>query len=109
LKSGDLNTKFFHNYASYRWNNKHVWEIKSDIGEVYKGQENIKVMALNHFKKKYNLQNGISTTDQVKVVSLYHCMVDTTEAENLYKPVEKEEINKVLKKFKVDKSPGPNG
>jgi hypothetical protein len=30
IKSGDKNTKFFHHYASYRWNKKHIWEVKDD-------------------------------------------------------------------------------
>jgi hypothetical protein len=36
-------------------------------------------------------------------------MVTEIEAENLFRPVVLEEIRKVLKSFKVDKSPGPDG
>jgi hypothetical protein len=36
-------------------------------------------------------------------------MMDDTEAEALFKPVDKEELKKVLNFFKVDKSPGPDG
>jgi hypothetical protein len=36
-------------------------------------------------------------------------MMNDLEVEALYKPVEKEELQKVLSKFKVDKSLGPDG
>jgi len=36
-------------------------------------------------------------------------MLNVIEAEDLYKLVEKEELKKVLSKFKVDKSSGPDG
>jgi hypothetical protein len=49
IKSHDLNTKFFHNYVSYRRNSKHVWEINEEEGQVYRGHENVKLVALNHF------------------------------------------------------------
>jgi hypothetical protein len=43
------------------------------------------------------------------VVALFSNMMNDIEAEALYKPVEKEELKKVLSNFKVDKSPGPDG
>jgi hypothetical protein len=61
IKSGDLNTKFFHNFASFRRNSKYVWEIHGEEGQVYSGQENIKSTTLNHFKDFYKEQRGSST------------------------------------------------
>jgi hypothetical protein len=42
IKSGDKNTKFFHRFASYRRNKKHIWEIKDEVGLVHTGQEALK-------------------------------------------------------------------
>jgi hypothetical protein len=41
IKSRDLNTNFFHQFDNQRRINKHLWEIKDDSGEVYKGQKKI--------------------------------------------------------------------
>jgi hypothetical protein len=93
--------------VSFRRNSKYVWEILGEEGQVYSGQENIKKVAINHFKYFYKEQRGPSTSDQVRVVSLFSNMLNDTEDEALYKPVDKEELKKVLSNFKVDKSPGP--
>jgi hypothetical protein len=37
IQSGDLNTKFFHNFASYRRNHKFIWEIQDEGGTIYRG------------------------------------------------------------------------
>jgi hypothetical protein len=52
---------------------------------------------------------GPPVRDQVKVVALFKEMLNNLEAEALYKPVDLKELQKVLSKFKVDKSPGPDG
>jgi hypothetical protein len=49
IQSGDLNTKFFHNFASFRRNHKYVWEIQDEEGLVYRGQENIKEATVKTF------------------------------------------------------------
>jgi len=37
LLSGDQNTNFFHNYASYRRNSKFLWELKDEEGHTHNG------------------------------------------------------------------------
>jgi hypothetical protein len=39
IKSGDLNTKFFHKFASASRNKKHIWGILSEDGILHKGQQ----------------------------------------------------------------------
>jgi hypothetical protein len=51
IKSGDQNTKFFHQFASYRRNHKHIWEVIDDHGKVHFGQEALKTEATRYFKK----------------------------------------------------------
>jgi hypothetical protein len=75
---------------------------------LHYGQENIKEVALNHFKGFYKEQIVPFTSDQVKVVALFSNMFNDTEHEDLYKPVEKEELKMVLSNFKLDKSLGPD-
>ena len=45
IKCGDRNTNFFHLFASYRRNKKHLWEIKDGMGRVHYGQEALKTEA----------------------------------------------------------------
>jgi hypothetical protein len=42
IKSGDQNTKFFHQFASFRRNHKHIWEVIDEYGKVHFGQEALK-------------------------------------------------------------------
>jgi hypothetical protein len=58
IQSGDLNTKFFHSFASYRRNHKFIWELQDEEGTVHRGQENLKLAAANYFKDFYNKQDG---------------------------------------------------
>jgi hypothetical protein len=95
IKSGDQNTKFFHKFASFRRNSKYLWEILGDQDQVYRGQDQIKLAALNHFKYFYKEQGGSSISEQVRVATLFPRMIAETEAEGLFKPVDKEELLKV--------------
>jgi len=49
IKSGDQNTKFFHNFANYRRNRKFVWEIRYEMGTLHSGQEDLKAEAVKYF------------------------------------------------------------
>jgi hypothetical protein len=42
LKSGDQNTRFFHSFASARRNNKHIWEILDEDGQITGGKRHLK-------------------------------------------------------------------
>jgi hypothetical protein len=35
ITSGDKNTKFFHRFASFRRNKKHIWEIEDESGRTH--------------------------------------------------------------------------
>jgi hypothetical protein len=54
VQSGDKNTKFFHQFANHQRINKHLWEIKDDLGHLHKGQKSIVVEAENYFKSFFN-------------------------------------------------------
>jgi len=49
------------------------------------------------------------STKQVRVATLLKKMVTEEEALSLYAPIKLEEIEEILKKLKMDKSPGPDG
>jgi hypothetical protein len=70
IKSGDKNTKFFHHYATHRRNNKHLWEVITEDGEVLTGQENIKKEANMYFKRFFEESGDSDINDQVSVASI---------------------------------------
>jgi hypothetical protein len=67
ILSGDRNTKYFHRFASFRRNKKHLWEVKDDSDHVHTGQEAIKAEAMRHFSSFYkDTHNPI--VDQIESV-----------------------------------------
>jgi exonuclease III len=109
IKSGDNNTKFFHNYASHSRIRKHVWEITDENGYTITEQGAIKEKAVYYFKFFYKAPIIPNTIEQVKVIDLFPQMVNDDESCSLYNPVTMEELKVVLFHFKKDKSPGPDG
>jgi hypothetical protein len=109
LKSGDKNTKFFHNFASYRRNKKQIWEICDEEGQLHTGVEAIKSEAVKLFKSFYRKSEEEYIEDQVNTVGLFGCLVNAEDTELLERPCTKQELWEVLKAFSKDKIPGPDG
>jgi hypothetical protein len=62
IKSGDKNTKYFHQFASYRRNKKHLWEVKDESGLAHYGQDAIKIEAQRYFSTFYQ-ESRINTIE----------------------------------------------
>jgi hypothetical protein len=75
IKSGDKNTKFFHNFASYRRNKKFIWEVQDDSGAVHSGQKEIKAEATKFFKSFYHDVGHTSILNQLSSVRLFSAFV----------------------------------
>jgi hypothetical protein len=71
IKCGDINTKYFHHFASYRRNKKHIWEVKDDLGQVHYGQDEIKMEAQRYFSSFYKESNINSIEEQVAMAGLF--------------------------------------
>jgi hypothetical protein len=63
IQTGDQKTKFFHQFSSYRRNQKHVWEIIDDIGTLQTGHVELEAEAMNYYKNFFKAQEQPSTTD----------------------------------------------
>jgi hypothetical protein len=109
LAGGDKNTRFFHRFASARRSKKQLWDIEEEDGTTHHAQEDIKAAAANHFKAFFQVTSAPSLTAQVELASRFPKMVTTEEALALESPCTKEELLAVLKGFKKEKSPGPDG
>ncbi|KAL0449245.1 UNVERIFIED_CONTAM: hypothetical protein Slati_1480900 [Sesamum latifolium] len=50
LKEGDRNSAFFHAKASERKQKKEITRLRSEVGTVVEGKENIQKVILDYFK-----------------------------------------------------------
>jgi hypothetical protein len=109
LKSGDSNSKYFHNVASYNRNKKLIWSIKNSREELIRGQDAIKDEAVSFFKNLYTAPNNLNLLEQCSSASLYPSIISAEEDTELYKPVTLSELKGILHHFKKERSPGPDG
>jgi hypothetical protein len=109
LAGGDKNTRFFHRVASSRRSKKHLWDIEDENDILHQSQADIKTTAFNHYKAFFQATSAPSLAAQIETTSLFPKMVTTEEALALESPCTKEELLEVIKGFKKEKSPGPDG
>jgi hypothetical protein len=109
LAGGDKNTRFFHRVASFRRSKFFLWEIEEEGGRVHQSTEAIKTTTFTHFKAFYQEANASNINVQIETTSLFPKMVSDEEARVLETPCSLEEILEVIKGFKKEKSPGPDG
>jgi hypothetical protein len=109
LAGGDKNTSYFHRVACSRRSKKQIWEIEDAFGTLHHSQAEIKSAAYTHFKSFYQAPPAPSLDAQTAIASLFPRMISPEEANLLHAPCTKEELLEVIKSFKREKSPGPDG
>jgi hypothetical protein len=109
ISSGDNNSRFFHRFASHRRNKKLIWEIEAENGSTVHRLDDIKQEAHNYYNFFFKEDHNFSIQDQADSAQLFPQMVTEAEARALEAPCTIEEILQVLKGFKKEKSPGPDG
>ena len=109
LVGGDKNTSFFHRVACSRRSKKQLWEIKDDNGTLHHTQAEIKSTTFTHYKTFFQAPPAPSFAAQAAIASVFPRMVSQEEALLLQSPCTKEELFEVIKSFKRENSPGPDG
>ena len=71
LAQGDANRKYFHQFVDFRRITNAMWEIKNEMGELIKGQENLEEDAQRYFKNIYKDVGNHSIVNQLEVISEY--------------------------------------
>jgi hypothetical protein len=99
MASGDMNTKYFHNFANHNRVRKHIWEIKGDNDDLVNDSDSLKKEAIHHFKNLYKASTCLKLEDQCKLIHHYPQMVDDEESSLLFRPVTMEEMKSVLLLF----------
>jgi hypothetical protein len=109
LKSGDSNTKYFHNLANFNRSKKSIWSIDSEDKGTIRGHEAIKIEAVNYFKTQFKAPSANNLPDKITTAGLYSHYFTAEEVSDLYSPVTLSEIKDILIHFKRERSPGPDG
>jgi len=105
----ETKTQFFHKYANERRARNFIWKIKDDRGGFAVSQEDITKQGVGFFKKQYGRANEIAFNDIRWGIDLMPEMFDQEKNKALFRPVDENELLEVMKSFKKDKSPGPDG
>eukprot|EP00253_Pinus_taeda_P003035 PITA_03035 len=109
LKSGDENTRFFHNFAKGRKSANTIWRLKDEEGREVSSFPELSGLGKRHFQNIFADQGEATIAEVFSTVQSFPRFIEEDEAEDLTIPVTKEEIEAAMKLMGKDKSPGPDG
>ena len=69
----------------------------------------LKMLSKQHFSDLFNDDKKTNIVDQLKVIRLFLNMTVEEDIDCFLKPISIQEVEAVIKGFKKDKSPSPNG
>ena len=106
---GDSNTKFFHSVAYARKNHNAIWGLEDEEGTVVERDQDLKDLGVRHFKRIFSDDHLTTISAQLNLIRLYPSYFSPEERSTFTSKVTLLEIERALKSFKKDKSPGPDG
>lgn len=109
LQIGDENTKFFQQHANGRRTANSIWELTDQHGFVARTQSQLHDLGTQYFTNLDRAPLHVDLPDILHIAQSFNRYVEPEQEEELNAPVTRGELEGVLKWFKRDKSPGPNG
>eukprot|EP00253_Pinus_taeda_P003346 PITA_03346 len=109
LREGDKNTKFFHRFTNKRRATNSIWQIKNENGDLLHSQDDISNEAVKHFKNAYKHESNREFKDILWGIDPFPCMFKDEDNERISVAVSEEELLSVMRSFKKDKCPSPDG
>ncbi|GMI74475.1 hypothetical protein HRI_001116800 [Hibiscus trionum] len=106
LKHGDRNTRFFHNWASYRKKKNRISSLRSDEGHSVTSDEDMACIASEFYK---NLFTCAGTSDLNFLQDIIHPVITPDMNENLLLPFNAADIYCALKGMAPLKASGQDG
>eukprot|EP00253_Pinus_taeda_P027180 PITA_27180 len=109
MKAGDDNTKFFHNFAKCRKVSNTIWKLPSPDGDIADNFNKLAHLGISYFRNLYRSPHEENLLDIINVANHFPRFVEGEDMNALTEPVSTAELEGVMKWFKKDKSPGPDG
>ncbi|CAN1773889.1 LINE-1 retrotransposable element ORF2 protein [Linum perenne] len=106
IKLGDQNTAFFFNHVKARNSINTIRQIKDENGEMVESQEDISRVAVAFYKKLLGEQTEVKSTGYDSLITLK--LLDT-QADEMVRPVSRDEVKRALFSIPNEKAPGPDG
>ena len=101
--------KLFHAYASTRRNSNAIWSLKDINGNLASKDAALKKMGKKHFSDVFMDDRSTNIADQLRVIRMFPTFTLDEEVNYFLEPITIQEVEAVLKWFKKDKSPRPDG
>ncbi|KAM6543446.1 hypothetical protein CsatB_007893 [Cannabis sativa] len=108
LKSGDSNTKFFHQRANARHSNNKIKKLTGDNGQVYTSSHDILQQIELYFTGIFSTQ-GVDQLALQAVLDTIPVTITPESCEALSAPFTAEDVYSALKSMSEDSSPGDDG
>lgn len=86
-----------------------IWEIKDKEGNILHSQEDVSMAAVSYFQKSYRRNENCMAEDIFWGIDPFPTMFEEEQNDCLFQSVSDDEILSVMKSFKKDKCPGPDG
>lgn len=109
IQAGDDNSKFFHSYAKGRKVSNTIWKLPTPEGDMADSFNKLAHLGISHFRELYRCPPEVNLPDIIQVASHFPRFVEDEDVELLNASVTSGELEGILKWFKKDKSPGPDG
>eukprot|EP00253_Pinus_taeda_P029489 PITA_29489 len=109
LQIGDEKSKFFHSYAKGRKVSNTIWQLPTPEGDMVDSFNKLAHLGITHFRGLYKSPQESNLPDIINIARHFPRFVEEDDAEELNAPVTSGELEGILKWFKKDKSPGPDG
>lgn len=104
-KSGDKNTRYFHEKASSRKKKNTILDLMEESNQWQEDPELIKGITINYYKK---LVSSANTIIQEELLDAIDARVTEPMNALLVRDFQAEEVHKVIKQMHPMKAPGPD-
>ena len=109
IKDGDANKTKFHSYALAHRNTNTIWSLLDEEGNLVAEDSTLKRLGEHHFWGLFKDDDSTNLEDQLKVINLFLTLTMEEDVDRFLDLITSQEVEAVLKGFKKDKSPGPDG
>nr|CCA66036.1 hypothetical protein [Beta vulgaris subsp. vulgaris] len=106
IKSGDKNTKFFHQKASHREQRNNVRRIRNEAGEWFEDEDDVTECFAHYFE---NLFQSGNNCEMDPILNIVKPQITDELGTQLDAPFRREEVSAALAQMHPNKAPGPDG